>query len=74
MSYLFQAILLVAVSAYAMLIEPLWSWSDLAGRKSFPNLFPQLAAAFFGFALYSLIDYSIFNYLMLIPGGNHVIA
>jgi hypothetical protein len=74
MIYLFQAILLVAISAYAMRLGPLWFWSNLGSENSQNNFWPKLVAAVFGFALYSLIDYPILDHLMLIPGTNYVIA
>ena len=74
MAYFFQLILLVAVMAFAMLIEPFWSWSNLSGDKSITSMISALVAAGSGFVLYCLVDYSMLDYLMLVPGANYVIT
>jgi len=74
MIYLFQAILLVFVLACATLTEAFWSWSNWSGEMRLSNLFPKVVAAGSGFVIYSLVDYSMLDYLMLIPGVNYAIA
>ena len=74
MVYLFQAILLVAVLACVMLTEAFWSCSNFGSETSLNNLFTKLVVAGSGFLVYAFIDFSMLDYLMLIPGANYVIA
>lgn len=74
MIYLFQVSLLVFVLACTMRTEAFWPWSILSSGKSFIDLPPSLVAAGSGFVLYTLTNYSMLDYLLLIPGANYAIA
>jgi hypothetical protein len=74
MIYLFQVIMLMFVFACAMRIEAFWSWSGFNSGRTLNNLFYKSIAVWSGFLIYAFIDYSMIDYLMLVPGTNYVIV
>lgn len=67
MSYVYQVILFVLVLACAMMAEAFWSSLSSEGNLA-RSVFKSVAAGG-GFIIYAITDY-----VMFVPGANHVIA
>lgn len=74
MIYLFQAVLLVFVLACAMMGEVFGLWSILRSEGNWTHSFCKSIAAGSGLVIYAALDYSMLDYLMLVPGTIYVIA
>jgi len=74
MIYLFQAILLVFVVAFTMTINVICSCSNYRGKKVLPSRWQNSIALAGAIVTYAVVNYSMLDFLMLVPGVSYVIA